>query len=92
MTDYIYSLSLAAQTKGFLFSLGFGFLMGAVYDMFRIVRIAISKGKKTQIFFDIVVFFRSAFHRLNHRNEMNINLFVVSFKAKKIISPLILQG
>lgn len=54
MTDYIYSLSLAAQTKGFLFSLGFGFLMGAVYDMFRIIRIAISKGKKTQIFFDIV--------------------------------------
>ena len=54
MTDYIYSLSLAAQTKGFLFSLGFGFLMGAVYDVFRIIRMFFSKGKKIQIIFDIM--------------------------------------
>ncbi|MBR5246936.1 MAG: spore cortex biosynthesis protein YabQ [Clostridia bacterium] len=54
MTDYIYSLSLASQTKGFLFSLGFGFLMGAVYDIFRIVRIGISRGKKLQIVLDIL--------------------------------------
>ncbi len=53
MTDYIYSLSLASQTKGFLFSLGFGFIMGAIYDVFRIVRTSISKGKKIQIFFDV---------------------------------------
>ena len=54
MTDYIYSLSLASQTKGFLFSLGFGFMMGMVYDMFRLVRVSISKGKKIQIIFDII--------------------------------------
>ncbi len=54
MTDYIYSLSLASQTKGFLLSLGFGFLMGAVYDIFRIIRISISKGRKLQILSDIV--------------------------------------
>ena len=53
MTDYIYSLSLASQTKGFLFSLGFGFIMGAIYDAFRIVRISISKGRRAQIFFDV---------------------------------------
>ena len=54
MTDYIYSLSLASQTKGFLFSLGFGFLMGAVYDTFKLLRISISKGKLLQILFDVV--------------------------------------
>ena len=61
MTDYIYSLSLASQTKGFLFSLGFGFMMGMVYDMFRLVRVSISKGKKIQIIFDIIYFILLAF-------------------------------
>ncbi len=54
MTDYIYSLSLANQTKGFLFSLGFGFLMGALYEAFRFVRLLLSRGKKTQFIFDII--------------------------------------
>ncbi len=54
MTDYIYSLSLAEQTKGFLLSLGFGFLMGIFYDLFRIVRISISKGKKIILVFDLL--------------------------------------
>ncbi len=61
MTDYIYSLSLASQTKGFLFSLGFGFIMGAIYDVFRLVRISISRGRKTQIIFDVTYFILLAF-------------------------------
>ncbi len=61
MTDYIYSLSLASQTKGFLFSLGFGFMMGMIYDVFRLVRISISRGKKIQIIFDITYFILLAF-------------------------------
>lgn len=54
MTDYIYSLSLAEQTKGFLLSLGFGFLMGIFYDLFRIIRISISKSKKIVLVFDLL--------------------------------------
>lgn len=54
MTDYIYSLSLADQTKGFLLSLGFGFLMGIFYDFFRIVRISISKSKRAILVFDLL--------------------------------------
>lgn len=53
MTDYIYSLSLAQQTKSFLLSLGFGFIMGIFYDLFRIVRISISKSSKTVLPFDL---------------------------------------
>ena len=56
MTDYIYSLSLADQTKGFLLSLGFGFLMGIFYDLVRIVRISISKSKKVIFVFDLLYF------------------------------------
>lgn len=54
MTDYIYSLSLAEQTKGFLLSLGFGFLMGIFYDLFRILRISITKSKKAVVVFDLL--------------------------------------
>ncbi len=54
MTNYLYGLSLAQQTKGFLLSLGFGFIMGIFYDIFRIIRISISKGKITTIIFDIL--------------------------------------
>lgn len=61
MTDYIYSLSLASQTKGFLFSLGFGFMMGMLYDVFRLMRVSISRGKKLQIIFDITYFILLAF-------------------------------
>ena len=56
MTDYIYSLSLAEQTKGFLLSLGFGFIMGLFYDAFRILRICISKSRKLVLPFDLVYF------------------------------------
>lgn len=53
MTDYIYSLSLAQQTKSFLLSLGFGFIMGVFYDLFRIIRISISKSQKIILPFDL---------------------------------------
>lgn len=54
MTDYLYSLSLARQTGNFLLSLGFGFIMGIVYDAFRIVRMCISKGKIAFVICDIL--------------------------------------
>lgn len=61
MTDYIYSLSIAAQTKSFLLSLGFGFLMGVLYDVFRLVRISLTKGKRMQIPFDVLYCITLAF-------------------------------
>ena len=54
MTDYLYGLSLATQTKNFLLSLGFGFIMGIFYDLFRIIRISISKGKIATVISDIL--------------------------------------
>ena len=54
MTDYLYGLSLATQTKNFLFSLGLGFVMGLFYDVFRIIRICISKKKSVVVAFDIL--------------------------------------
>ncbi len=54
MTDYIYSLSLATQTKNFLLSLGLGFIMGFFYDLFRIIRISISKNKISVIISDLL--------------------------------------
>lgn len=54
MTDYLYGISLAQQTKSFLLSLGFGFIMGIFYDLFRIVRICISKGKVATVISDIL--------------------------------------
>lgn len=54
MTDYLYSLSLAQQTKGFLLSLGMGFLLGILYDLIRIIRISISRGKTAVIICDII--------------------------------------
>lgn len=54
MTDYLYSLSLAQQTKGFLLALGMGFLLGILYDLIRIIRISISRGKAAVIICDII--------------------------------------
>lgn len=45
MTDYLYSFSLALQTRLFLLSLGFGFTVGAVYDFFRAIRIIFGNKK-----------------------------------------------
>lgn len=54
MTEYLYGLSLATQTKNFLFSLGLGFIMGIFYDVFRLVRISISQRKTVVIIFDVL--------------------------------------
>ncbi len=54
MTEYLYSLSLARQTQAFLMSLGFGFIMGIFYDVFRIIRLCISKGRVAFIITDML--------------------------------------
>ncbi len=54
MTEYLYGLSLATQTKSFLLSLGLGFIFGIVYDTLRIIRLCISSKKIVIIVFDIL--------------------------------------
>lgn len=45
MTDYLYSVSLTQQTRLFLLSLGFGFFAGALYGLFRAVRVCFGSKK-----------------------------------------------
>ncbi len=40
-----YILSLSTQTKSFLYSLGFGLLIGVLYDALRVVRLILSFSK-----------------------------------------------
>lgn len=54
MTDYLYGISLAVQTVNFLFSLGFGFLSGFLYDVLRIIRLCISSKKIAIVIFDLI--------------------------------------
>ena len=54
MTDYLYGLSITTQAKNFLLSLGLGFIMGIVYDLFRIIRLSISERKISIIIFDLL--------------------------------------
>ncbi len=57
--DYIQGL--ARQTEIFFYSLGFGFLLGIVYDVFRTLRLIISKSKVFVFFMDLLYFSFCAF-------------------------------
>lgn len=52
--DYIQGLN--AQTEIFFYALGFGFLLGILYDVFRTVRIIISDSRAFVIAMDIIYF------------------------------------
>ncbi len=47
---------MAAQTRLFLMSFGFGFLLGVVYDLFRIVRLTLTRGKAAVFVMDVLYF------------------------------------
>ncbi len=80
MTDYLYSLSLATQTKNFFLSLGIGFILGLVYDAFRIIRLCISSKKSVVVFFDIlycIVFCLAFFTFLITVNEGEFRVYLL---------------
>ncbi len=52
----IYIQGMAEQTEIFFYSLGFGFLLGILYDVFRIVRLIISRSKGFVFFMDVLYF------------------------------------
>lgn len=57
--DYIQGLSV--QTEIFLLSLGLGFLLGIIYDVFRTLRLIISRSAGFTVFMDILYFILCAF-------------------------------
>lgn len=57
--EYIQGLSV--QTEIFLLSLGFGFLLGILYDIFRTLRLIISKSVSFTVFMDMLYFALCAF-------------------------------
>ena len=57
--DYIQGL--AEQTEIFFYALGFGFLLGILYDVFRTLRLIISGSKSFVFFMDLLYFTVCAF-------------------------------
>ncbi len=52
----VYIQGVAEQTRIFLLSVGFGFLLGVLYDFFRTVRLIISDSKGFVLFMDLLYF------------------------------------
>ena len=52
----MYMLTIADQTRLFLLALGLGFLLGIVYDLFRVVRMAFTM-RRAGVFIQDVLFF-----------------------------------
>ena len=52
----MYMLTIADQTRLFLLALGLGFLLGIVYDLFRVVRMAFTM-RRVGVFIQDVLFF-----------------------------------
>ena len=50
----MYIDSLAYQTREFMYAYGFGFILGIVYDLTRIIRLLMYKGKKKVFIWDII--------------------------------------
>lgn len=49
-----YMLGLNTQTQYFLLGFGFGFLLGVLYDVFRILRLLLHVRKRMTVLFDIL--------------------------------------
>lgn len=57
----MYNVSQSEQLFIFLASLGMGFLLGVVYDFLRALRLSLTRGKWSVVFFDLLYFFMVAF-------------------------------
>ena len=57
----MYSVEQSEQTLIFVASLGVGFLLGILYDIFRALRLSFTKGKAAIVIFDLLYFFAVAF-------------------------------
>lgn len=57
----MYNVHQSEQTVIFLTSLGVGFLLGILYDVFRAIRLSLTKSRTATIIFDILYFFTFGF-------------------------------
>lgn len=57
----MYLDTLAYQTREFFYSLGFGFILGILYDLTRILRLSVYNGRKKYFLFDILFAVSAAF-------------------------------
>ena len=57
----MYNVHQSEQTVIFLTSLGVGFLLGILYDVFRAIRLSLTKSRTATIIFDILYFFSFGF-------------------------------
>lgn len=57
----MYNVHQSEQTVIFLSSLGVGFLLGVLYDVFRAIRLSITKSRTATIIFDILYFLTFGF-------------------------------
>lgn len=55
-----YIISLSTQTRGFLISIGFGALVGAWYDLIRIIRLTFTKSGRAALMVSDIFFVLSA--------------------------------
>lgn len=55
-----YLKGVPEQTRLFAFALGFGFMLGIVYDVFRTLRLIVSDGRGLVFAADVIYFFASA--------------------------------
>lgn len=57
----MYISDIALQTRVFLYSIGFGMLLGLVYDVFRIIRLIVGNKRNAVFFQDFLFFVLSTF-------------------------------
>ena len=57
----MYNVYQSEQFLIFLASLGFGFLLGILYDFLRAIRMSFTRGKWSVVIFDLLYFFMVAF-------------------------------
>ncbi len=73
-------INIASQTKLLLFALGLGFIIGIIYDIFRIIRLSISRGRAAVFVQDIlffIIFSAVTFVFCLTLNNGKIRLFIV---------------
>lgn len=49
-------IAIAAQTRLFMMAFGFGFLLGVLYDLFRIARLTVTRGRVAVFIADVAYF------------------------------------
>lgn len=80
----MYMLTIADQTRLFLLALGLGFLLGVVYDLFRIVRMAFTM-RRVGVFLQDILFFltcaAATFLFLLAVNQGEIRGFIIAGEA-----------